>query len=294
MKTIKILSCLTILSIIVSCEVSTKEMTADDYHDEARSEVKRGEYGKALHSIEEAIHLDSANADYYELRFEIYEALSDTLHAQADFEHTLALDTTDRQRATHLKAMIKWEEHIGNNKKAHELLEKELELFKDDEEKHAEIVEFVTKEYILMEDLEAATKLCNKTIKEHPKYAFPYKQLASIELEEEDWRHAIKHYKKYIALNETDDRALNNLGFCYIQVKDKRHAKIYFKKAAELGNMDACEQYRELSAKIRYTTSSECCDGSSSSSTGRGTCSHHGGVCSIVHTPYKEYTYQCR
>lgn len=61
----------------------------------------------------------------------------------------------------------------------------------------------------------------------------------------------------------------------------------------ELGNKNACKEYRELTARTRYYKRSRCCDGTTSSATGRGACSHHGGVCRIENVPYKEYTINC-
>ena len=78
-----------------------------------------------------------------------------------------------------------------------------------------------------------------------------------------------------------------------MNLNNKKKAKYYFKQSLELGNKNACKEYRELTARIRYRKKSRCCDGTTSSALGQGACSHHGGVCRIVNIPYKEYTFRC-
>lgn len=264
-----------------------------DHFNDARDYLRDGDYRQALYSINEAIHLDSTNNDFFELRAEIYAHLADTLHFEEDVSHILQTDRSDDERDKHIRGLINWDSH-KTNPKAQELIAKELSLYENDTSKHIEVVDFVIRQYLRSDDTLAAKDLCLQTIKSYPKNPNCYEHLATIELAQHDFRDAIVHYKKYLSIDDSNAVILSNLAYCYIQLKNTTQAKKYYKLSADLGNSEACKQYRELTAKTRYYTQSACCDGSTSSSTGRGTCSHHGGVCGIEYVPYKEYTYDCR
>lgn len=278
-----------LLSLLFSCGGDSKI----DHFNDARDFLRNGNYKQALHSINEAIHLDSTNNDFFELRAEIYAELADTLHYQEDLSHILQTDGSDEERDRHIKRLINWDSH-KTNPRAQELISKELSLFEKDTLKHIEVVDFVIRQYLRSDDTLAAKELCEQTIKSYPSNPNCYSHLATIELAQHDYRDAIVHYKKYLSIEDSNAVILSNLAYCFIQLKNTAQAKKYYKLSADLGNEEACKQYRELTAKTRYSTRSVCCDGSTSSSTGRGTCSHHGGVCGIEYVPYKEYTYNCR
>lgn len=278
-----------LILMLLSCGGKTKQ----EHYENARQSLMMLDYKEALISINEAIQLDSTNNDYYELRAEIFAELADTLHFQEDVSHILQTDPTDEAKDKHIKYLINWNNH-KNDPRAQKLIAEELALFKNDTVKHIEVVDFVIRQYLRTNDTLAAKELCYQTIKDYPRNPDSYSYLASIELAQNDYQDAIGHYKKYIEINASNDIVLANLAYCYIQIKNKSQAKKYYKLSAELGNDEACKQYRELTARTKYYTQSVCCDGSTSSSSGRGTCSHHGGVCGIEYVPYKEYTYDCR
>ena len=280
----------TLLFLVLISSCSSKSSV--DYQEEAFDYFLEGNYKQALHSINEAIHLDSLNNENFSLRARIYAELADTIHFQEDVNHVLQFDSTDTQRDLHLRQLINWENHV-NDPEAQDLISKELELFKNDTNQHLEVVDYVVRQYLRTNDTSHAIQLCETTIKDYPNVAMPYLHLASVELARLDFRHAIKHYRKFIEIDEQNDIVYSNLAYCYIQLGNKNKAKKYYKLSAELGNSEACKQFRELSAKTRYRVQSRCCDGSTSSSTGRGTCSHHGGVCDIEYIPYKEYSWNC-
>lgn len=286
---IKVLSLFGFILLLLSCGGKTKE----EHYEDAQQSFMILDYQEALYSINEAIHLDSTNNDYYELRAEIYAELADTLHYEEDVSHILQTDKTDEEKDRHIKYLINWDNH-KTDPKVQELIAKELALFEHDTLKHIDVVDFVIRRYLNSDDTIAARELCYQTIKDYPDNPDCYSHLASIELAQNDYRNAIAHYKKYLDIDASNDIILSNVAYCYIQLNNKTQAKKYYKLSAELGNDEACKQYRELTARTKYYTQSVCCDGSTSSSTGRGTCSHHGGVCGIEYVPYKQYTYDCR
>lgn len=82
-----------------------------------------------------------------------------------------------------------------------------------------------------------------------------------------------------------------NRAICYSKTGKIREAVGDCNVAIKLGNEKANKLYNKINPiKKRisgYVT--RCCDGSTSYSTGRGTCSHHGGVCNWSEPVYEEY-----
>ncbi len=105
---------------------------------------------------------------------------------------------------------------------------------------------------------------------------------------------AIHYYENYLKLDTLDASIYRNIAIAYLAKKHKKSALKYFKIAKNKGDHQACLKLRTLTAKTRYNTRSLCWDGSTSYSTGRGTCSHHGGVRRLQYIPYKVYTVECR
>lgn len=107
---------------------------------------------------------------------------------------------------------------------------------------------------------------------------------------------AKSYYKKCISISDTIAVAFNNLGVCYGNLKSKKKAIYNYKKAIKIegnGGM-ACKNLREATKKVaRWIPYSECCDGTTSSSTGQGACSSHGGVCRSMKRAVYEYTMKC-
>jgi tetratricopeptide (TPR) repeat protein len=78
---------------------------------------------------------------------------------------------------------------------------------------------------------------------------------------------------------------------CYQKANKRREAVSDLKHAIQLGNSRASklhEQLNPLKRRIAYYVT-RCCDGSTSSATGQGACSHHGGVCNWNDPVYEEY-----
>jgi hypothetical protein len=81
------------------------------------------------------------------------------------------------------------------------------------------------------------------------------------------------------------------LGNSYLQLGDKVSAIRSYRTSANLGNQNASELYEKLNPlkkRVSYYVTL-CCDGTYSYSTGRGTCSWHGGVCQWNYPIYETY-----
>jgi len=105
-----------------------------------------------------------------------------------------------------------------------------------------------------------------------------------------------KRYEEAIVLNtELIDKNPSMYYFerakCYNKLGKKQEAVNDLNKAIELKHPEAeklHDQINPIRKKIAYYVT-RCCDGSTSNSKGRGTCSHHGGVCNWNDPVYQEY-----
>ncbi|CAD0009911.1 hypothetical protein [Flavobacterium chungangense] len=107
-----------------------------------------------------------------------------------------------------------------------------------------------------------------------------------------------KNYKLALpALNELISKEGNNpnlfynRAICYSKTGKIKEAVYDCKTAMELGDKNAEKLYNKINPikkRIAYYVT-RCCDGTTSSATGRGACSHHGGVCNWSEPVYEEY-----
>jgi tetratricopeptide (TPR) repeat protein len=78
---------------------------------------------------------------------------------------------------------------------------------------------------------------------------------------------------------------------CYQRLNNKKEAVSDLKQAIELGSNDAKLLHDKINPIKRRLTGyvTLCCDGTTTSRKGRGTCSRHDGVCNWNHPVYEEY-----
>lgn len=79
-------------------------------------------------------------------------------------------------------------------------------------------------------------------------------------------------------------------GQCLLKLKKKEDAIVQIYEASELGNEEAKKLYNKVNPIRKVITGyiTRCCDGTTSSSSGKGACSHHGGVCKWNEPVYRE------
>lgn len=151
----------------------------------------------------------------------------------------------------------------------------------------------VSDKFQKLKDTSRSINTLRKLTKDISNSSRAYKQLGYYYFNKSLNRQALNFFKQCIKYDTLDVKIYTVTAQCYLNLKQKNRAKKYFRIAAKKGDKEACLSLRELTAKTKYYIQSRCCDGSTSSSTGRGTCSHHGGVCRTEHVPYKEYTMSC-
>lgn len=105
-------------------------------------------------------------------------------------------------------------------------------------------------------------------------------ELCEIYFSRKDWSKTIQYCQP------TDcDSCVYKLAYSIYKTEGKIKAIEFLKKQVDsTDEKEAIEFYNKLNPiyKVREFSHSECCDGSRSFSRGRGTCSHHGGVCSEI------------
>lgn len=146
------------------------------------------------------------------------------------------------------------------------------------------------------ENLKGVSDAYEMGLKNNPASKDFLENLGNQKINEEKYSQAIKYYKQYLKIDNANASVYTYLGYAYEMSRNKSQAKLNYKSAINLeGNGgDACKRLRELTVKVvGYNYSSRCCDGSSSGATGRGACSHHGGVCGTIKTPITRYTMNC-
>lgn len=82
-----------------------------------------------------------------------------------------------------------------------------------------------------------------------------------------------------------------NRALCFSKTGKIKEAVDDCMHAIKLGDQKSDKLYNKINPikkRVAYYVT-RCCDGSTSSSTGRGTCSHHGGVCDWNEPVYEEY-----
>ncbi|MBO9586388.1 MAG: hypothetical protein J7574_19665 [Flavobacterium sp.] len=106
-----------------------------------------------------------------------------------------------------------------------------------------------------------------------------------------EYRRAIPFLDTLIDNNGNDAGLRVKRAICYSKTGNLKEAVSDSKTAIGLGDKDAEKLYNKinpLKKRIAYYVT-RCCDGTTSNSTGRGTCSHHGGVCNWSEPVYEEY-----
>ncbi|WP_343785849.1 hypothetical protein [Wandonia haliotis] len=102
---------------------------------------------------------------------------------------------------------------------------------------------------------------------------------------------AIEDYSTLIKSEEESKDYYFERAICYKNRNEIPLAVDDLRKAIRLGHEEADKLHNKINPirkRISYYVT-RCCDGTTSNSTGRGTCSHHGGVCNWSEPVYEEY-----
>lgn len=102
---------------------------------------------------------------------------------------------------------------------------------------------------------------------------------------------ALEEIDALITRSPGNSNLLYHRAICYSRTGRTAEAVQDCKSAMQLGSADAeklHEKINPIRKRVAYYVT-RCCDGSTSSATGRGACSHHGGVCNWNDPVYEEY-----
>lgn len=312
--------------ILVPDSNNTRFQKANHFYEEEN-------YAHALKLIDKIIKRDSINPEFHLLKGMILHKLQDTITSEKAIAIAEKNSTTDSLKQIVYKKIIDWRILKNDTVKAEKLLKYFLQpITENDFNNQAyyyvadkmvilgkpsqasivltsfidsiqklknDTVNFkrshyqVSQKLLTLKDTVQAIKVLKKLIREDSRAALAYKNLGIIYFNRKSNIKAIDYFKKNIALDTSDASIYRKIGQSYFKLKKKTSAKKYLRIATKKGDLEACSQLRELTAKTRYYTRTKCCDGTTSGSRGRGTCSHHGGVCGTEYIPYKEHTINC-
>jgi tetratricopeptide (TPR) repeat protein len=107
----------------------------------------------------------------------------------------------------------------------------------------------------------------------------------------EKYKLALPVLNELITKDGSNSNLLYNRAICYSKTGKIKEAVDDCKTAMQLGDENASKLHNKINPikqRIAYYVT-RCCDGSTSSATGRGACSHHGGVCDWSEPVYEEY-----
>lgn len=134
--------------------------------------------------------------------------------------------------------------------------------------------------------LDSALKLANSEEKSEI-----ISQKAEINFTLKKYDDAISDYGELIASNYLLKDTYYQRALCYNKQRKTQGTVDDLVKAIEFGNAEASKLHEKINPirkRVSYYVT-RCCDGATSSSTGRGICSHHGGVCNWNEPVYEEY-----
>lgn len=106
-----------------------------------------------------------------------------------------------------------------------------------------------------------------------------------------NYKKAIPELNSLISENPNNSNLIYNRALCLSKTGQIKNAVDDCRRGLQLNNKDAEKLYNKINPvrkRISYYIT-RCCDGTTSSATGRGACSHHGGVCDWNEPVYEEY-----
>jgi tetratricopeptide (TPR) repeat protein len=107
------------------------------------------------------------------------------------------------------------------------------------------------------------------------------------------YKDALPILDELIAQTPSNSDLLYKRAICYDKTGNPQASVNDLKVAMEMGSTDAEAYHEKINPERKKVTGYHtlCCDGSTSNSTGRGTCSHHGGVCGreAEYETYRKY-----
>ncbi|MFT4154285.1 tetratricopeptide repeat protein [Parafilimonas sp.] len=105
------------------------------------------------------------------------------------------------------------------------------------------------------------------------------------------YKAALPEINSLLNSDPSNSELLYNRAICYSKTGKIQEAVDDLKPLIQAGNSEAEKLHDKINPirkRVAYYVT-RCCDGSTSSATGRGACSHHGGVCNWNDPVYEEY-----
>lgn len=319
--------------IVDGCNSLVKKFTpktADELFYDAEDKFYNQEYEDALQLVKKAIDKDSVNGEYFILEGKI-ENLINPSSGKESFAFGISHLSAEKQKKEVVEVAL-WMAKEGMDKDLELFLKNHWSTSQIHDKEKFSTLKKVTDYFLRYNEYERAVnfvkEISDKWIKSEDIKCDYYDYNAKLHLVGKDTLQAIEIYKNYLEETTCNEQMLlslgytlaeinerneaikvfkkylkiqnsgeiqNQIGYLYYLNKNNRKAKYHFKLSKNLGYEQGCINYRELTSKVKYyyTGRTICCDGWISYSSGRGTCSHHGGICQFETTPETVYTVDC-
>lgn len=265
---------------------------ANENYTKAKTEFESRNYDEALSLINESIKIDSlnTNSDYYILKGKIEKKQGDTIQFKEDFNIAINSIENDTIKYNKIIELYEWNLSQTDTIYSKELLNNSLLSFSTKDSTNFTNSHLnAHNKYLELRDTIAGLNSYKKLCDSIPNPVI-FNQIGIYYSNNQNTKKAIEYYTKAIELDTTNGIYYNNLGVSYENIKNKQQAIKYYKLGVQYKNRDACNNLRNITAKIRYRKIARCWDGTMTYSLGQGACSHHGGVRRYENEPYKEYT----
>jgi tetratricopeptide (TPR) repeat protein len=238
----------------------------------------------ALMYIDSAIAIDSSNVDFIKHKAKLKNEIGETEEAKALILTAFALMPDDDTRVQEVRKLIA-DTDYGRSQINTWLIEQKNSFYSDEPEKNIENLKESLLLYTYLGDTVNYLEIGEAIIRSGGADAQFRNQMGLMYYGQRQYKKALIEFDDAVELRP-DGVYYFNKAQVLLALGKERKARQSLKAASDLGNKEACNQYREMTAAL-------CCDGTTSNSTGRGTCSHHRGVCGTEATPYKSYTHNC-
>ena len=304
--------------------VAVTPTNAQSHLEQAKQHYKKGNLQAAWTTLHQAFEKDSLLTEGYLLAAQLHYEANNTQAARAQIQKGLALVSSNQQAQylmpyaqwllqqnspneyTHWLDKLPFSNHQammtmatplanyyheqGHTNKAGQVFESTINRFPEQAATYHNAIDY----YQTASMPQKALLMAQNLVKAIPGQAQNHMLLGNIYTNLENHNKAVGAFKKAAETDSTEGIYPYHVGISYYRLNNKKQAIQWLNKAMALGHAEACTQLREITAVVKTRFShSVCCDGSISYSRGRGTCSHHKGVCREAFEQYKVYTMNC-
>jgi tetratricopeptide (TPR) repeat protein len=205
----------------------SSQQNADALYKQSNSLRSANRLADALAAIDKAIALSPRTSEYLRARASLKLALRDFTGAEADAKAAVDIEPGNA-RAWNLVGSAKQQ----RKEYAASLPDFERAIAADPAYLAPLINKGVT--LTLLDRLDEAETVLGDVLKRQPDTALAYNRLGFIALQRKQWREAVQHFTRAIALDANDHQSFNSRGVCLVELQQYAGARTDFQTALRL------------------------------------------------------------